>query len=389
MPDCDVTLAPHYINAGQHYVTVTNGTGSGYYNYGDTVYISATVPSHYEFTNWSGNTSYLDDIYSSFQSFTMGDENISFTAHYTYAYSYNSVQVIDGLITVNGNNVSQADNLRQSTSYTLVPTPPDASQGLYDWTVEGYGSVSGNTFTVGDGNAIITGNYRPYRTLTVSNRNNAGGTNTYTAVQGKSWTVSTSLTANTNYKFDGWYENGTRISTYTTITLTAGANDRTIEAIYVYNPTYTITVINRNNSGGTTTTDVINGDYFSINTAEDVGNNLFTDWSGDEAGYSPSIGWYVHGNATITANYRAKEYYTLTVENGTGSGTYLERQAISVVADTPAEGATFTGWTIVSGSLYQSPSGTNTTVKLGRGNATIRANYSNIRQIRIITNTSD
>lgn len=390
MPDCDVALEPHYINADKHTVTVVNGTGGGLYDYNELVTITATVPSHYSFSHWSSPySSYLTDIYSSQQSFKMGDISVTFTANFTYQYSYNNIQVINGLMTVNGNNVSSASGLRQGNSYTLVPTPPDNSQGLYNWTIEGYGSVSGNTFTVGDGNAIITGNYRPYRTLTVNNRNNSGGVNTYQVVQGKTWSVSTSTAVNTNYKFEGWYENGARISTSATLTLTAGDNDRTVEARYEYYPTYTITVINRNNSGSTTTTDVVSGGYYVTSTSEDVNSYLFSSWSGDKSSSSPSIGFYVYDNITITANYREKEYYTLTVENGTGSGTYLERQSISVAADAPASGATFTGWTIVSGSLYQSPSGSNTTVKLGRSNATIRANYSNLRNIRIITNASD
>ena len=39
MPDCDVQLNPLYINAGQHTVTVINGSGSGNYDYGEDVYI--------------------------------------------------------------------------------------------------------------------------------------------------------------------------------------------------------------------------------------------------------------------------------------------------------------------------------------------------------------
>jgi hypothetical protein len=377
------------VNAGQHQVTVNYGRGSGWYYYGDYVSISADIPYHYNFAYWSGNTGYLTDPYSSYQSFRMQDAHISFTAHFEYAYSYNNVQVIDGRINVNGSEVTEASGLRQTTSYTLIPTPPDNSYGIYNWTVEGQGSVSGNTFTVGDGNAIITGNYRKLRTLNVINRNNSGQTTPYQAVEGKNWSVTTSAVVNTNYKFIGWYENGTRISTEYTLVLTAGTEDRTVEAKYEYYPTYTITVINRNNSGGTATYNRVQGDYFSITSTEDVGSKLFSNWSGDKSSGSTTISWYVSGNVTITANYRDKESYTLTVENGSGSGTYLERQSISISANTPSPGATFTGWTITSGSLYQYPSAiANTTVKLGRGNATIRANYTDLRDIRVITNTS-
>lgn len=297
MPDCDVSLAPHYVAANGHRVTVNGGTGSNTYKYKEYVTISANIPYHYTFVNWSGNTAYLSDITSPIQSFIMGDEPLTFTAHTAYAYSYNNVEVIDGLIRVNGSDVSQAGGLRQTNTYTLVPTPPDNTQGLYNWTIEGYGSVSGNTFTVGDGNAIITGHYAPYRTLTVNNINNASGTNTYTAVQGKNWTTVSTNSKVGDYRFKRWEENGTSISTSTSITLTAGSSDRTITAIYEYEappPVYTVTIVNKNNSGATTYSNITSGDYFSTSTAEDVGNYLFTGWSGGKSSSSTYIGFTVY-----------------------------------------------------------------------------------------------
>lgn len=389
MPDCDVTLTPFYINAGQHSVTVTNGTGGGWYDYNDHVSISASVPSHYGFDYWSGDTSYLEDIYSSYQSFKMKDVNISFRAHYSYRYSYNDVQVINGYIKVDSTNVTQASGLRESTSYTLVPTPPDSTQGIDYWQIEGYGSVSGNTFTVGDGNAIITGYYGPLRTLTVNNLNNGGGTNTYTAVQGHNWTKLTTTSATGNYKFNGWYENDTRISTSTSLTLTAADADRTIEAKYDYYPTYTVTIVNKNNGGTTTTSQVISGNYFSTSTTEDVEDYLFNYWAknGSQSTTSTSIGFYVSGDTTIEAVYRQKESYTLTVNNGSGSGTYKERQWVTITADTPSEGASFTGWTTSGVRSISNSSTSSTTVQMGRQDATATANFSNIRTIKVTTNS--
>ena len=159
------------------------------------------------------------------------------------------------MIRVNNNDVAQASGLRQTNSYTLVPTPPDSSQGILDWTIEGYGSIGTdalgnhtNTFTVGDGNAIITGHYAPIRTITITNQNNAGGTSVNQLVQGRKQRFTTNSTVG-EYKFNGWYENDTRISTSTTLDITAGDNDRTIEARYDFYPTYTVTLVNRNNGG--------------------------------------------------------------------------------------------------------------------------------------------
>ena len=392
MPDENVELAPFYIDAAGHYLTVNNGRGGGIYKYGTDVYISADVPSHYRFTYWSGNTSYLTDINSSYQSFKMPDVALIFTAHFEYVYSYNEVQVIDGLIRVNNNDVAQASGLRQTNSYTLVPTPPDSSQGILNWTIEGQGSIGTdalgnhtNTFTVGDGNAIITGHYAPIRTITVTNQNNAGGTSVNQLVQGRKQRFTTNSTVG-EYRFNGWYENDTRISTSTTLDITAGANDRTIEARYDFYPTYTVTLVNRNNGGQTTTSQVLSGNYWSSSTNEEVGDYLFVRWlkDGTQVSTSTSYGFYVSGNTTITVEYRQKETYHLTVVNGTGSGDYKERQSVNISADTSL--GDFSNWSTSSIYSIGNSYSANTTVKLGRADGTVTANY-NMRKITVVTNS--
>lgn len=392
MPDCDVELTAFYRDATGHYVKVENGTGGGIYKCGARVSISATVPSHHKFARWSGSTSYLTDIYSSYGSFKMPDTALSFTAHFEYVYSYNEVQVIDGLIRVNDSDVAKASGLKQTNSYTLVPTPPDSSQGILNWTIEGQGSISTdalgnhtNTFTVGDGNAIITGHYAPIRTITVTNQNNAGGTSINQLVQGRKQRFTTSSTVG-EYRFNGWYENDTRIGTSTTLDITAGDNDRTIEARYDFYPTYIVTLVNRNNGGQTTTSQVLSGDYWSSSTNEEVGDYLFVRWlkDGTQVSTSTDYGFYVSGNTTITVEYRPKETYHLTVVNGTGSGDYKERQSVNISADTSL--GDFSNWSTSSIYSIGNSYSANTTIKLGRANGTVTANY-NMRKITVITNS--
>lgn len=401
MPDKNVELHPKYINAGQHYVTVTNGSGSGWYDYNESVYISANVPDHYGFDNWSGDTSYLEDIYSSGQSIKMPDVNISFRANYSYRYSYNNVQVLNGKIRVNNEDVTSAQGLRQSSSYTLVPTPPDNSQGIDYWQVEGLGSISGNTFTVGDGNAVITGHYAPIRTMTVANINNGGGSSNYTAVQGHTYSRPSTDSRVGDYTFDGWYQDGTRISTSTTLpSITAGTENITITAQYSYNPVtptvyVTLRQINKNNAGTDTSSQIVQGNYVTVSTSE-VANNQILEGiykNGTKVTSSASYSFYCSTDTTIEFKYRDKEYYTLTVQNGhiveTGetSGTYLERTSVQITADDPAVGATFTGWSVTSGSLYSSTSSKTGNVIIGRSNATITAQYKNLRTIQVTTNS--
>ena len=402
MPDCDVSLVPQYINAGQHRVTVTNGTVDGQssklFDYGETGTITASVPSHHAFTNWSGDTSYLSDIYNPTQTFTMGENPISFRANYSYVYSYNDVEVINGKIRVNGQEVTSAQGLRQSTSYTLIPTPPDSSQGLDYWQVTGYGSVSGNTFYVGDGDAIITGHYNYIRTLTVINKDNSANSVNYTAIQGHSWgTIYTSSKIG-DYRFKRWEENGTQISTSTSISLTAGESDRTITAVYEYEeppPSYTVTFKNQNNGGQTTTSSVQQGGYWSRSSDEEVGNYMRTGWYKDDTYQSnnSSYGFYVYADTTIEVKYRPKETYTLTIQNGyitaTGetTGQFLERASVGITADAAPTGMVFVGWSTTSGSIYSSTSSATGTIKMGSTDATLQAQYRSTRQITVITDS--
>ncbi len=384
MPDKNVELHPKYINAGQHYVQVTNGSGSGWYSYDEYVSIGANVPDHYGFDNWSGNTAYLEDIYSSYQSFKMPDINLSFRANYSYRYSYNDITIINGLI----NGQTTVSGARESSTLTLTPTPPDNTQGLDKWTIEGPGSVYGNTFTVGDGNSIITGHYKPLQTLSVVNKNNNGDTQTYSIVQGHTQHISTQSLVG-NYRFDGWYENGTKLSGDTSYTVTMSTSNRTIEARYTYMDSYTVTVINKNNGGQTQTYSIVSGEHFNIHTASETSDYLLEGIykNGTKVTSSSSYGLYVYSDTTLECKYREKQNYTLTVVNGSGSGTYKERTSVQIVAQSPAEGASFVNWSVTSGSLYSSGSNTSstTTVIIGSSDATIQANYKDLRDITVIT----
>lgn len=353
MPDCDVTLTPHYINAGKHYVTVNNGSGSGWYNYKDYVSISADSRDHYRFTQWSGATNYLSDIYSPYQSFKMGDSSIIFTANYTYEPSYNDVQVIDGYISVNGQNVTQAQNLREGSQYTLIPIPPDDSQGLSYWQVEGYGSVLNDTFTVGDGNAIITAHYAPYKTLIISNVNNAGTITATRIVQSRTTEVSTSVLVG-NDIFTNWTEGTTVISNSSSYRFTMPARDLTLTANYRALNQVTVTIdygshseiisMRERSSKSITADSAPIGQHF----AGWSSSGLYSILNANSATTSFTAG---SGDGTITATYENDyNYHNLTINNGSGSGRVREGYGSSIYANTAPSGYEFDKWIINSGA---------------------------------------
>ena len=391
MPDCDVSLNPHYINAGQHSVTVNSGTGGGWYDYNDYVSISATVPSHYRFSHWSGATSYLEDIYSSYQSFRMGDVNISFTANFTYVYSYNNVQVIDGYISVNGQSVSRAENLRQSTSYTLIPTPPNG-QGLDYWSIEGQGSVNrdslgnyGNTFTVGDGNAIITGHYAPLRTLTIVNQNNNGGTSSSQLVQTHKTTISTNSSTNDSI-FLNWTNNGTVVSSSSSYTVTMPSSDLTLTANYRAKNTVSVTI---NYGSHSETVSMLERSSKSITADAAPSGKHFSRWEYSglysiSSSTSSSTTIYAgSGNGTITAIYAddtpPATYHNLTVNYGSGSGSVREGGSTTIRGNQAPSTYEFDYWSNDSGNgsianVYNS----QTTYYMGNTDGEVTAHYKPI-----------
>lgn len=384
MPDCDVILEPFYINAGQHSVTVTNGTGGGWYNYKDYVSISASVPDHYGFDNWSGNTSYLSDIYSSYQSFRMGDENISFRAHYSYRYSYNDVQVIDGLIRVNNEELSTAANLREKSSQTLIPTPLNSTQGLDYWEIEGEGYIvtdlvgnHTNTFVVGDGNAIITGHYNTLQNLILRNINNNGESVSSQVVQGHKVRITTNLLSG-NYIFDNWTVNGEIVSTSIEYIFTMPTETKVVQANYRERNRVKITIdygdykeivemLERESKTITATGEILEAEFYrwTHSNLYDI-TNIYSPTTTITAG---------NINGTVTATY--KNLHTLIVNAGSGSGRIKEGYTTTIEATQAPDTYEFSHWEINAGdgtiaNIYSK----KTEFKMGTTDAEITALYT-------------
>ncbi len=112
--------------------------------------------------------------------------------------------------------------------------------------------------------------------------------------------------------------------------------------------------------GGTAPGGVLFGNFFYSLRIDD--GAIRTVDSDEYFGGISDDSWY-HGCSTATS-------YTLTVNNGFGSGEYLEGQDANINAD-PSQG-TFTSW---SGATVASESSASTTLTMGTSPATVTANY--------------
>lgn len=71
------------------------------------------------------------------------------------------------------------------------------------------------------------------------------------------------------------------------------------------------------------------------------------------------------------------KYYTLTVRNGSGSGSYVAGADVIVIANDPAEGQEFSNWTIdPSDAKIASKAVTATVITMPEGPVTVTANYA-------------
>ena len=345
MPDCDVEFTSFYINAGQHSVTV-DGEIQGWYDYKEHVYLISNSPGpKYSFAYWSGDTAYLDDVTSS--SLTMPDENVVFYAHWDYAYSYNTITMVQG--TIDGE--TKLENAKEMSGHQIIAPAAPEGKVFGQWTLEGEGSFADDensitTFYVGDGDATITCSYVDAKTVTIENKDNSGGTETFIVGVGKKYNIS-STEVLSDYMFDYWTKDGNRYGSsphYNNIVM--GDTDVVYHAYYRDRNSYNLTV----NSG------TGNGTYKERQTVSVSANTVpegyrWSNWSGNwysianRRNMNTSITMPSH-DCEVTANYDLiRPYHTLTVINGSGSGEYEEGTTVKCYANQAPEDYELQYWT--------------------------------------------
>lgn len=92
IPQKDVSVEAKYIT--KYYLEVVNGTGSGFYEEGSEINVSADN----NFISWSGDTDYISNIYSHNLVITMPNSPIKIVAKIAEANDPNSIGIMDALV---------------------------------------------------------------------------------------------------------------------------------------------------------------------------------------------------------------------------------------------------------------------------------------------------
>ena len=242
-------------------VTVTatagpNGTvsGSGEYQYGDTVTLTATPDEHYHFTGWS------DGVTTATRTFT-AEQNIEVTA----AFAINTITVT-ATAGPNG-TVSGGSEYQYGDAVTLTATP-DEHYHFTGWS-DGVTTAT-RTFTAAQ-NVTLTARFS-IDTFAVTATAGAGGSTTGGGTYEYGKTVTLTAVPSAHYHFTGWSDGITIESRSVTVT-----KDMAITASFAID-TFTVTVIA--GEGGTVTGGGTYpyGTWITLN-AIPYGGYKFVQWS--------------------------------------------------------------------------------------------------------------
>ena len=131
-------------------LTVNGGTGSGSYAAGAHVNINATVPAGKQFSGWTADGGVFGNVNSASTTFTMPASAVTVTANFV------DIPPATYIVSMTGGSATPGSGVTGST-VTLTPGTAPSGHQFKQWnvTAAGGGSLSGNTFTIGTGNAAI------------------------------------------------------------------------------------------------------------------------------------------------------------------------------------------------------------------------------------------
>lgn len=355
-------------------------SGSGIYNIGDAISLTANPDPGYKFVSWlkSGPGSISNTVVSS-TTFIIGAGHTTVTAVY---------ELIDYTITIEGSNGTETGSgIYNINNIIDITSTPDPGYEFTSWSVTGQGSLDSTTspnakLTVGAGNCTVEAIY----TLIDYSISTDGSNGTETpgpGINNIGNIVDITATPDLGYLFSNWSTNGDGSITNSSLNSTSYVVN-TSDAVLTANYKAIDYLINFTSTNGT----VNNPGIYNINNninllaTPDLGYE-FVSWSksgvGTIADSSSASTQFIVGNGDcdISATYNAIDY-TITVngDNGTESlgGIYNINNIVPLTAN-PDPGYQFSHWSLSGFGVIQNSSITNTSFIVGAGDATITANY--------------
>ncbi len=368
MPAAPISLTATYVNV--YTLTVSGGSGSGSYTNGQQVAIVAGAPAPGKaFLQWVGDTASVANVFASSTTVTMPASAAAVTATYVDVFT----------LTVNGGTGGGSYTNGQQAAIaatSLVGMAFDRWIGATQYVANVY--ATNTTVTMPAADIAVTALFTNiYYTLTVSSGTGGGS---YTNGQ----PVAIAADAQAGKVFDRWTGSTQYVANVfaTNTTVTMPAASITLTATYIN--LYALTV--ESGSGGGSYT---NGQQVAIMADAPVPGKAFRRWTGDTASvanvFASSTTLTMPASAiAVTATY--VDVFTLTVNGGTGGGSYTNGQQVAIAAGTPAPGTIFDRWTGDTASVAN-VFASSTTVTMPGSAIAVTATYVNIHTLTVTSGT--
>ena len=318
-------------------------SGTGTYDHGTLVTLTATPNTGYHFLNWSqnGNVITTDNTFS----FNI-TQDTAFVAH----FEINSYDVAASVNPTEGGTVTGTGSYDHGTLVTLIATP-NTGYHFLNWSQGGVVVTTDNTlsFNVTQDTAFVAHFEINSYDVTATVNPTEGGAVTGTGTYDHGTLVTLTATPNTGYHFLNWSQGGTVVSTDNTLSFNV-TQDTAFVAHFEIN-SYDVTAMVSPAEGGTVTgAGTYNHFETCTLTATASDTYLFVNWTRDgvEVSSEPSFTFTVTEAADYVANfvlnyidivaYAAQPYGTVT-----GGGTYLVGSTCTLTA-VPDHGFRFLQW---------------------------------------------
>ena len=366
MPAQSIAVTATYVDA-LYPLTVNNGTGGGgSYTNGTKVLIAAnSAPTGQAFDQWIGDVQVLASVTASNTTVTMPAQAVTLTATYKNLYA----------LTVNGGSGS---GLYTNTQTVVIAADPPASGKVFDqWTGDtvyvGNSNGANTTVTMPAKSIAVTAKYKDAQyTLTVTNGTGSGS---YTNMKVVAIVASNAPAGQTFVRWIGDTQFVANvIATNTTVTMPTQA----VFLAATYNNFYPLKVTNGTGSGLYTNTQVV-----AIAASNAPSGMTFYRWTGD----TQFVASVIASNTTVamptqavslTATYtNLPNWYTLTVNGGSGSGSYTNTRVVAIAANAPAVGKTFSQW-IGDTQYVDNVTYTNASVTISNNPVNLTATYADV-----------
>jgi uncharacterized repeat protein (TIGR02543 family) len=323
-------------------------TGSGTFNSGSSVTVTAVANTGYTFTNWTESGTAV----STTAGYTFNiSGNRTLVANYTVASSSYTVAVSSNPLA--GGTTTGGGTFNSGASVTVTALA-NTGYTFTNWTESGtaVSTTAGYTFNI-TGNRTLVANYTAAvssYTVTLSANPLAGGTQTGAGAFSSGASVTVTATPAIGYTFTYWTESGIIVSTSAGYTFIISGN-RTLVANYA-NIVYTVAVSANPSAGGTPS----GGGSFNYGNSVTVTANTatgytFTNWkeNGIIVSTTASYTFTISVNRILVANFTINTY-TLNVTATNGSvaknpnQTTYDYGTTVTLTPTPNTGYTFTSW---------------------------------------------